>query len=726
MSSFQGVITKIIFKSDNNYMVLLFKVSKNDLDDSYNNKTITITGYFYDILENTNLEVIGELTKHLKYGMQLNVSSYKVIVAEDKNSIIKFFTSDLFKGIGEAKALKIYEALGDDAISKIKSDSSVLDSIESLSKKNKETIKNKIEEMDNSSEIILKITDLGFSIKESTLIYKYYKEETLSILENNLYDIYYDLEKISFQKVDLIARKNNYLKDDLRRIEAGIIETMNVLAFETGNTIQTKNEIFNLLKVIINYLIPDDLFLDCLNSLIKKLKIMDLGLDNYELLIYYEADNNIVKRLTYLKNKPDTLIKETKLNKMINNLENAYNIKYDDKQKEAIKLAFLKNFLIISGGPGTGKTTIIKSIVSMYEDFYLKDDIVLLAPTGRASKRIMEATNYPASTIHRFLKWNKDTNRFQVNEYNKSDCKIVIVDEVSMLDTILFSSLLKGLKFDTILIMVGDANQLPSVSPGNVLKDLIESEVFSVVELNTLYRQKKGSNIIELAHDVNLGEVNYNLFNKSDDLFFYKASSNDIKENLTIIINKLKNSDYLSYQIMAPMYKTLNGINNLNKCMQELLNPKESNKNEIIINDCLFREGDKVLQLMNMPDDNIYNGDIGIIIEINNILKEITIDFDSNIVTFNSSNFQNFTLGYVISIHKSQGSEFNTVVIPILNEYGRMLYKKLIYTGITRAKNKLILLGEVNALNQSVINEKENNRKTNLVNKIKERYNLNV
>ena len=726
MSSFQGVITKTIFKSDNNYMVLLFKVLKNDLDDSYNNKTITITGYFYDTLENTNLEVIGELTKHLKYGMQLNVSSYKVIVAEDKNSIIKFFTSDLFKGIGEAKALKIYEALGDDAISKIKSDSGVLDSIESLSKKNKETIKNKIEEMDNSSEIILKITDLGFSIKESTLIYKYYKEETLSILENNLYDIYYDLEKISFQKVDLIARKNNYLKDDIRRIEAGIIETMNVLSFETGNTIQTKSEIFNLLKVIINYLIPDDLFLDCLISLIKKLKIMDLGLDNYELLIYYEADNNIVKRLTYLKNKLDTLIKETKLDKMINNLENVYNIKYDDKQKEAIKLAFLKNFLIISGGPGTGKTTIIKSIVSMYEDFYSKDDIVLLAPTGRASKRIMEATNYPASTIHRFLKWNKDTNRFQVNEYNKSDCKIVIVDEVSMLDTILFSSLLKGLKFDTILIMVGDANQLPSVSPGNILKDLIESEVFSVVELNTLYRQKKGSNIIELAHDVNLGEVNYNLFNKSDDLFFYKASSIDIKENLTIIINKLKTSDYLSYQIMAPMYKTLNGINNLNKCMQELLNPKESNKNEMIINDCLYREGDKVLQLMNMPDDNIYNGDIGIIIEINNILKEITIDFDSNIVTFNSSNFQNFTLGYVISIHKSQGSEFNTVVIPILNEYGRMLYKKLIYTGITRAKNKLILLGEVNALNQSVINEKENNRKTNLVNKIKERYNLNV
>ena len=724
MNKFQGVVTKTIFKSDNNYMVLLFKVLKNDLEDSYNNKTITITGYFYDILENTNLEVMGEVVKHVKYGMQLNVSSYKNIIPEDKNSIVKFFSSDLFKGIGEAKALKIYETLGSEAITKIKMDPSILESIDTLSKKNIEIIKNKLEEMDNSSTIILKITDLGFSIKESTLIYKNYKEATLNILETDLYNVYYDIDKISFQKVDLIARKNNYLKDDIRRIEAGIIETMVVISNETGNTIVSSEEIFNTLKIIINYLIPDNLFFDCLNNLQKKLKIFEISPDIYELAVYYEADNNIVKRLTYLKNKPDTVLKENKLDKMISNLENEYNIKYDSKQIEAIRLARLKSFLIITGGPGTGKTTIIKSIVSIYKDIYSSiDDIVLLAPTGRASKRIMEATNYPASTIHRFLKWNKDTNRFQVNEYNKSDCKLVIVDEVSMLDTLLFSSLLKGLKYDTILILVGDANQLPSVSPGNVLKDLIDSSLFPVISLNMLYRQKSGSNIIELAYDINSGGINYNLFNKDNDLLFYKASSLDLKDNLTLVIDKFKNQDYLSFQIMAPMYKTLNGINNLNKIVQELLNPREVNKNEIVINDCVYREGDKVLQLLNMPDDNIYNGDIGVIIEINNVLKEITIDFDSNIVTFTSSNFQNFTLGYVISIHKSQGSEFNTVVIPLLNEYGRMLYKKLIYTGVTRAKNKLILLGEVNALNQSVINEKENSRKTNLVNKIKERYN---
>ena len=443
-------------------------------------------------------------------------------------------------------------------------------------------------------------------------------------------------------------------------------------------------------------------------------------------MTYYEADDNIVKRLTYLQNKNDLVYKKDELDKKILKLEKEYHIKYDTCQIEAIKTSFLKNFLIITGGPGTGKTTIIKSIVSMYQDIFhvYEDDIALLAPTGRASKRIMEATLYKASTIHRFLKWNKDTNRFQVNERNKNLVKLVIVDEASMLDTTLFSSLLNGLKYDIKLILVGDSNQLPSVSPGNVLKDLIDSDIFPVIKLNKLYRQSEKSNIIELAYDINKEDINYKLFNKDDDLLFYKADSLNLKDNLVTILNRYRNLDYLDYQVMAPMYKTLNGINNLNKMMQELLNPKSSNKNEIVIYDVLYREGDKVLQLVNMPDDNIYNGDIGIILEINNILKEVTIDFDSNIVTFNSSNFQNFTLGYVISIHKSQGSEFKTVIIPILKEYGRMLYKKLIYTGVTRAKSKLILLGNAEALDYGVKNTKEDNRKTNLSLKIKNRYSI--
>ena len=722
MNKFIGSISKIIYQSDSSYMVILFKVLKNDLDDSYNNHSIKITGHFFDIMEGLIIEVTGMMQKHVKYGESFAVSSYQEVIPDEKNSIVKFLASDYFKGIGEAKALKLYETFGDKVISLIKEDPHLLDKVDFLTNKNKLVIVTKLNELNNSSEILLKLTDLGFSIKDSTLIYKYYKEDTLKVLENNLYTFFYDLDKISFGKVDLIARNNKILKDDKRRVKAGIIESLRTLAFERGDTYSDLLELRQILKIVINYEISDDLFFECLGELEKDLYIFKED-DTYQLKEYFEADHNILKRLTYLNNKEVVNYKPNTLEKYILEFEKEYKIEYDLKQQEAIKNAFLKNILIITGGPGTGKTTIIKTIVSLYKKIYKKDDdIALLAPTGRASKRIMETTGYKASTIHRFLKWNKDTNKFQINEYNKSDVKLVIVDEVSMLDTILFSSLLNGLKYDIKLILVGDSNQLPSVSPGNVLKDLIQSDVFKVIELERLYRQSKGSNIINLAYNINAKKLNYAIFNKDDDLFFYQASSLNLKDNLITIINKYEKIDYHDFQIMAPMYKTLNGINNLNKIVQELLNPKKNNKNEIIIGDFLYREGDKVLQLVNMPDDNVYNGDIGIILEINNVLKEITIDFDGNIVTYNSTNFLNFTLGYVISIHKSQGSEFKIVVIPILNEYRRMLYKKLIYTGVTRAKEKLLLLGEVDAFEKSVFNDLEDNRKTNLAKKIKKRY----
>ena len=724
MSSIVGKVSKKIYLSDNNYGVYLFKVKENDIDDIYNNKTITITGYFYDLSEDLDYSLTGDITKHNKYGEQFSVLSYQKIIPEDKNSIVKFFTSDLFKGIGESKALKIYEELGDKAIDLIKEDNSVLDRISSLTKKNKEIIINKLNELNDSSDTIIRLTELGFSVHDATIIYKYYKEKTIDTINMDIYNIFYDLEKISFNKVDSIARKNNIKKDDEKRIRAGIIYSCLLLTNNSGDTYSSYDEIYNMLKIVINYQIEYDYFDEVLDYLCKNLKIIKLDNNNYQLDIYDKADNTIVKRLTYLNNKEDLIYKKNNLDKKINSFEIKNNIIYDEKQRLAIRNAFLKNILIITGGPGTGKTTIIKSIVSLYEEI-LGDinEIALLAPTGRASKRIMESTLTPASTIHRFLKWNKDSNRFQINEYNKSDVKLVIIDEFSMVDTLLLESLLNGLKYDTRIIIVGDYNQLPSVKAGDVLKDLIDSGVFPVIKLERLYRQNDDSNIITLAYDVKEGEVDYNIFNKNEDLLFYKSDSLNIKNNLEEIVKKYVDLDYHEFQIMAPIYKTLNGIDNLNKLMQSIFNPKSSSKNEILIYDVLYREGDKVLQLQNMPDDNIYNGDIGIIVEIDNIKREVTIDYDGNYVTFTNSNFSNFTLGYVISIHKSQGSEFKTVLIPILKEYGRMLYQKLIYTAITRSKKKLILIGEKEALDYAVINNKNEIRKTNLCSKIIDRYN---
>ena len=728
MNNIRGTITKKIFGSENNYMVLLFKIKENDIDNSYNHKTITVTGYFYDLEENLDYSLTGMITNHKKYGEQFQVTSYQKIIPEDKNSIVSFFSSDLFKGIGETKAIKIYEILGEDAINKIKNDSSSLDQIKNLTEKNKQTIISKLQELNQSTDTIIHLNDLGFNTKDATLIYKTYREKTLDILNDNIYNLYYDIEKLSFLKIDNIALKNNILKDDIKRIEAGIIESMRILSLEKGDTYSLLLEIHDVLNKLLHIEINQEILLECFLTLEKKLRIVKLNDNEYQLIDFFEAENNIVKRITYLNNKKDLLYKKDYLDKKIHSFEKKNDINYDESQKLAIKNAFLKNFLIITGGPGTGKTTIMKSIVSLYQDIFSKgnifeEEIALLAPTGRASKRIMEATLFKASTIHRFLKWNKDTNKFQVNEYNKSDVKLVIIDEASMVDTLLFSSLLKGLRYDTRIILIGDVNQLPSVGAGYLLKDLIDSEVFPIIKLEKLYRQSLESDIVTLAYNIQKQEIDDTLFIKNNDLLFYEADSLDLKEKLEKIVLKYKKVDYHDLQIMVPLYKTLNGIDNLNLLLQNIFNPKNSSKNEIVIYDILYREGDKVLQLQNMPDDNVYNGDIGIILEIDNIKREVVIDYDSNVVTFNSNNFNNFTLGYVISIHKSQGSEFNTVIIPILKEYGRMLYQKLIYTGVTRSKQKLILLGEKKAFEYSVLNNHNDLRKTNLQAKINKRYN---
>ena len=413
----------------------------------------------------------------------------------------------------------------------------------------------------------------------------------------------------------------------------------------------------------------------------------------------WSCEENIVRRVGYLAKKEDEKLKN--IDKYILEIQQDLAITYNEEQLNAIKDAITKNFLIITGGPGTGKTTIVSSIIELYKRVHkltyssLMEDIVLLAPTGRASKRLTEKSLFPASTIHSFLKWNKETDKFAVNEFNKSKAKLVIIDEASMVDVPLFNSLLKGLKLDTRIIMVGDYNQLPSVGPGELLKDLIESEVLSVINLKMLYRQGKDSNIITLAHDINEGKINRDILVNSDDIEFIQCTG-DIVEQTKKIAEKYKDYDYHNFQILVPMYKGVNGIDNLNIHLQNIFNTKSKIKKEIAISDNSFREKDKVLQLVNMPEERIFNGDIGIISNIDK--KEIYIDFDTNEVKFTPSNFSKFKLGYAISIHKSQGSEFDIVVIPVTKAYGKMLYRKLYYTAVTRAKKRLIIIGDINAL----------------------------
>ena len=717
----KGTFRKLIYNRDN-YYVGLIKVKDSDYP-GLNDKTITFTGYFSDINIDDILVLNGEFTKHNKYGEQFLSTSYEVSLPDEKEGIVTFLSSDIFKGIGEAKAQKIYDTLGDKAIDIIIHEPDKLQGIKGLTKKNVELLHEKLLDYEDSIDTIIKLNEYGFTNKESSYLYNRHKAKALDILDSNIYD-FID-EEINYKKVDLLALKHNYDRMDKRRLKASVIYVFEEVINTLGDTYLIYNEIYGYLNRAILSNVDFETFEDCIKELLEEEKIV-LDNDKYFLKKMYDAEKNIAKRLVYLNNQKEEKVR--KLDITVDGIEKDNVIIYNEKQRIAILNAFKYHFEIITGGPGTGKTTIIKSIVKLYQELYKKssrelmEEITLLAPTGRAAKRMMETVNFPASTIHRFLKWNKDTNKFKVNEHNKVDTKLVIIDEASMVDTYLLDSLLKGLYYDTKIILVGDYNQLPSVGSGQILKDLIESDKFIVVELKELYRQKENSNIITFAYDINNGNYDNSIFNTEDDLTYIETDSYNLIDKFSELCYTYKDYNANELIILAPMYKTINGIDNLNLIAREIFNPSDGIKREMQIGDIKYREYDKVIELVNMPDDGVYNGDIGIICEIDYDNHEVYIDFDGNIVKFTKSNFTNFRLGYVTSIHKSQGSEFKVVIVIILNEYNRMLYRKLLYTGVTRAKKNLYLLGEEKAIKRAIDNNILNDRKTSLLEMINKMY----
>lgn len=720
MTYIKGNYRKSIYTSTQGYHIGLFKVT--DTDDEaladYVDRVITFTGYFHELNDMDTYLFYGKLVEHPKYGEQFQVDSYERCKPEEKDAIVEFLTSGLFPGIGEKKAKTIVDVLGKDTLKIILENPDNLILIPTITKKNIETLHNKLQEYEASYETILYLGKLGFSTKDAMLIYNYYKGKTKEVIENNIYQIIRDIYNITFKKIDLIAIKNGISKNALIRIEASIIYIMNEISNAYGHSYYFKEEIFNYLPRVLGVNITLDEYETALTNLSTNLQII-IKDDHYYLKEMYEAETLIVKRFRMLSHEAD--LKEKNLDNTIKELEESFCIKYNNEQLQAIKASYLKHLLIITGGPGTGKTTIMKGITELYRQMNklsyesLQERIALLAPTGRAAKRMTETTLLRASTIHRFLKWQKETNKFQVNEYNKSKVDLVIIDEASMIDTYLMASLLRGISSKCKIIMVGDDHQLPSVGPGQVLHDLIESKKLPNVELTELYRQGKDSHIISLAYDIRKGLINEKIFNVGEDLTFIESSPEQVVNNILEITDTYKDLSYKEFQILCPMYKTIAGIDEINKHVQNRFNKSSKNKKELTSAENIFREEDKVLQLTNMPDENVYNGDIGIIKEVKtSTKKEITIDFDGNIVKYTPSNFNNFRLAYAISIHKAQGSEFDVVIIPLIKNFNKMLYRKLIYTGITRSKKKLYLIGDINALKMAVNNDLDDIRRTTI------------
>ena len=720
-------IQDIYSNSDNGYMVGLLRVVNSD-ESEYINKVITFTGIFDELKYKTNYKMEGNFVSHNKYGKQFQVDSYELILPTEKEELVEFLSSDLFP-IGEKMAEKIVDKLGNDTINIIMRDDGCLLDIPRLSNEKARIIREKVLEYQSTSQVVIELNKMGFSTKNAITIMKKYGDKAIDKVNENIYEIMDDIE-ISFDEIDKIARNIGYLMNDERRLLALTINMMKILTFNTGDTYLYFDEMYEYMVKYTDQA-SYEMFEYILLKLEKLRKIVK-DKDRYYLSELYESEKYISDRLYKLNNME--IRKLPKLDKKINQLELVSGITYDESQREAIYKALNNNLTIITGGPGTGKTTIVRCIVKLLIEINgLKvDKLALLAPTGRAARKLMDTTGVPAYTIHKYLKWDKEKNEFSVNEYCPNKEEYIIIDEASMIDSVLMSSLLKGITLNAKIILVGDYYQLPSVSQGQVLKDLIDSNCLDVVKLNCLYRQSEDSYITTLAHEIKNKEISENFLSKYEDYKFLQCDNDKILGSVVNIVKKAIDKGYndKDIQILAPMYKSINGIDSLNKILQEIMNPKDAGKNEITSGDIIYREGDKILQLVNDSDNSISNGDIGYIESIMPANKtkskknEVIINFFGNRVIYTPKDFKNITHGYAISVHKSQGGEFKMVIMPMSSSFRRMLYNKLIYTAVTRAKEKLILVGDPQAFIYGIRNNYVENRKTGLKEMLENKYNI--
>ena len=708
-----GSIRKIIFESNvGPYKVGLFRVKEtNDEDlEDFIDKIIGFTGSFNEINEDVDYLLYGKMIDHPKYGIQYSVESYEIKVPSDTDSLILYLSSGMFKGIGVKTAKKIVERFGSDTVEVIKNDYQELATVSGMTISKARSMHEKIVSNDMNQDMIIKLNGYGFSVKEAIDIMSIYGSDLNNIIEDDIYEM---VDHISFDKLDLIFLKDHE-DDHPYRIEALIKHNIIEMCYESGDTLIAKEELFIKMKKCFHNNFDSNTFIVYVNKLLERSEIVDI--DGYvSMYNFYCAEKDILKDINRL-NDITEVIKMTKLDGYISEYEEKYNITFGKEQIEAIKGAIKNNFYIITGGPGTGKTTIIRAIVIILKDMrkIQPNEIALLAPTGRSAKRMCESVGAPAYTIHKFLKWNKESGIFQIDEYNKASEKVIIVDESSMVDIFLFSSLLKGLKLNVKLILIGDANQLPSIGPGDLLNDLLKLPNIKSKYLDKIYRVKEGSYITYLAKDIKDKKI-FDKIGDYDDFKFISSSDENIMNYLSEICNKIKekNISLENFQVLAPMYKGSCGIDNINNLMADIFNPNEK---KYQIRDSYFRVNDKVIQLVNDVENNVFNGDIGYIKDIVYVNKKmiVTIDFMGNLVDYSSGEFDRFTLAYAISIHKSQGSEYDNVVVVLAKGFKRMFYNKLIYTAVTRAKSSLIILGGLDSFNSSIQTLYADNRNTYL------------
>lgn len=737
----KGLVKVVIFHNEQNLYSVL-KVRVHETSENIEDKEITVTGYFPLLHEDDTYTFFGSFTNHPKFGLQFQTEHFRKEIPQTKEGIIQYLSSDLFKGIGKKTAEAIVEKLGESAISKILQNPSILDDIPKVNKEKAKQLVDALISHQGLEQIMIALNQFGFGPQLAMKIYQTYKDETLSILQENPYQLVQDVEGIGFVRADELGQQLGISGKSGERIKAACHYNIEHLCLQEGHVYLTLEQLIVKTKELLDHSKKETIHETEIAT-----EIIALG-EEGKLIVednraylpsLYFAEQGLVKNIKKVveQTEYDDLFPESEFLLSLGNLEERMNVQYAPTQKDAIQKALMSPMLLLTGGPGTGKTTVIKGIVELYSDLhgcslnpndYKKEEpfpILLVAPTGRAAKRMSEATGMPAVTIHRLLKWN-GADGFEHDEDNPIAGKLLIIDEVSMVDIWIANQLFKALPKEIQVVMVGDEDQLPSVGPGQVLRDLLASKVIPTVRLTDIYRQAEGSSIIELAHDIKEGRLPHNISSPTSDRSFIRCSGAQMKDVIGKIINSALKKGYTAkeIQILAPMYRGPAGIDQLNILLQELFNPKTPGKREMKFGDVVYRSGDKVLQLVNQPESNVFNGDIGEIVSIfyakENTEKEdmIVVSFDGNEVTYTKQDFNQFTHAFCCSIHKSQGSEFPIVVMPIVKGYYRMLRRNLIYTGVTRSKRSLVLCGELEALQLGISNNESSERQTSLMLKL--------
>ena len=708
-----GQVESVVYRNEENGYTVIELAGEDEL--------ITAVGTMPMVNVGEQVKLYGTYKNHPSYGSQFVASACERSMPENLDGILKYLSSGAIKGIGPATASRLVKEFGADTLTVLENDPVRVAKVRGISTDKALDISTQLKQVVGIRELVAYLSAYSIDAKSAVAIWKMFGNQAIPYIEENPYILCDEKLNISFDTADLIAQNQNRSQDDRFRVRAALSHVLNHNKLN-GHTCLPKDK---LLTVTANMLSLEMVTVEtALNEMLEEGSLISEEISDKELIFtssMHQSEVYISARLQMLMRYPAMQIKDVE--KKIEKIEKSDNIEYADLQKQAIKEALTKGMLVLTGGPGTGKTTTLNAIIRLLKESGQK--VYLSAPTGRAAQRMSEVTGEKAKTIHRLLEVSfdiEDKPVFKKNERNMLNCDAIIVDEVSMVDCVLFESLMRALPLSCRLILVGDCDQLPSVGAGNVLHDLIASNTLPVVELKEIFRQSQKSLIVTNAHKIVDGQMPHLTATDNDFFFIRKGSMEDTANAIVdLCTRRLKNTYGYScmddIQILSPTKKGVLGTLELNKRIQAVINPKDSSKNEISVNFYTLREGDKVMQNKNNYNINwtkengeygegIFNGDIGVLTQVNKSSHFVKVRFDDRIAMYDMDSISDLELAYACTVHKSQGNEFEAVVMPMHNFAPQLMYRNLLYTAVTRAKKMLILVGDPNAVTRMVSNNK--------------------